>query len=367
MGNKIVYFVLTLSVIATGIALAMVTPAPRTFAYTQTEAPNTCTLPPLNTDVWDYFSSTQKADISAFRPSVLMGNAAKTTFILVTADVDQNSEPGQGLNFYNLSENNGHGVFYRTNNYQMYTLTSGDLVADTAPGTSGTAYAGEHYLQYYPCVYFADRPYYEPEDGPNMAYSITKRYPTSGEIFTQGNIGNPDTPSGQCDGLFCEQINFVISIFTTLISGVTTAINAVLDAVIALGDFVIDGIAALWLPSENAYEDYFTAVSTLFNDKMGFLSFPFAILLDMFGLFTNDFSECPLSDSNCAPINASTACQYNFGAVPIFGNSQYSLDVCMVEENFPTLWTIARVVIQGITIVALCIALQRKYLEVSKA
>lgn len=95
-------------------------------------------------------------------------------------------------------------------------------------------------------------------------------------------------------GLFASIIKAVTDIWNGItqlpqkiasaIGGFFTALgNTIKDALTALGNFIINGIKGLFVPSDGYFEVFFERMNTFFSDRFGLLYFPVELFIDMIG------------------------------------------------------------------------------------
>ena len=126
--------------------------------------------------------------------------------------------------------------------------------------------------------------------------------------------------------------------------------NGIANTFISVGQAIVNGIAALFLPDSATISQYFEDIKQSFNDQIGFLSYPFTFLID---LFNN------IDTSDCTP-----NCDVTFAGT-LFG-SQVTFDADALETAYPPLWFWLTAFVRASIVVALAIALYKKYMKVVK-
>lgn len=153
---------------------------------------------------------------------------------------------------------------------------------------------GNYQLRQYGSSFYLDVDYIMPYDG---AYLYLVLLPNEG--LTQLNSFSvtaqdfviQETKTG---GLFASIIKAVTDIWNGItqlpqkiasaIQGFFTALgNTIKDALTALGNFIINGIKGLFVPSDGYFEVFFERMNTFFSDRFGLLYFPVELFIDMIG------------------------------------------------------------------------------------
>lgn len=157
-------------------------------------------------------------------------------------------------------------------------------------------------------------------------------------LFTDGSIYSGNTSTNDCNGGICEQPSPYQDCST-------------LDLVCNFGNFQIwlrTTLITLFVPSSSFVNQYFNDLNNFIQEKLGLLIYPVTFLIGM------------LNDIIAAA--GSPQCTFNPGGT--FWGAPVQLDVCVVENNWPTVWTALSSIVRSLTIVALIVALYRKLLSI---
>jgi len=153
----------------------------------------------------------------------------------------------------------------------------------------------------------------------------------------------------------------------------SNVVGNVVDGFQSLGDLIAgafqaigDWIANLIMPQDddgqftNILTDGFTTISDGLSDRLGFLTFPFEFIANLFdGILTaynpsgSDWTTCPDSLGLNIP--------------NLLGNNGLKLDICTLEDVSPTIYTAMISIIRIVWIIGVVGFLHHKYFSVVKA
>ena len=105
------------------------------------------------------------------------------------------------------------------------------------------------------------------------------------------------------------------------------------DAVEEHGNFIIDGLKGLFIPSDEFFKAYFDDLFTWFSDRFGFLSFPIDLLARVVDLFVNS------SDVDCVL----TLPSFQISGEQLLYEQSFNL-TDFLEQNFAFLFSAIRMV-----------------------
>lgn len=131
-------------------------------------------------------------------------------------------------------------------------------------------------------------------------------------------------------------------------------LNKITDGITNGFDAVVSGVAKamayLFAPDANKTKASFDDFNSFMLAKLGFLAYPFQFIGNLFTAFTSGTSWC--SESSCTK---------SFGN--LFGQP-FNLNIIQLRSTMPTLWTWLTAMIRGLTILALILAVRKKYMGV---
>ena len=154
----------------------------------------------------------------------------------------------------------------------------------------------------------------------------------------------------------CSPMDFACWL-SPIFSGIGDGFNNVIQA-------LTQGIATLFVPSQNLFSDTFTTLSTFFQTKFGFLVYPFTFIPNLFNALTSYDNIDSCAYGGGGSIGVPGVCNPDLGT---FYGSNVTINFGALEQTFPTLWTLIRTFISGITVFTLALAFRRKYMEVVKS
>jgi hypothetical protein len=189
-------------------------------------------------------------------------------------------------------------------------------------GVSITVYSGQTSPPTYDCEFVAHNVTYGPGWGIN-------HFNANG-IHGTGSVGT-------CSALDipCEIGKLVTGIQNTIVSGVQAVLNA---------------FASLFVPDSTQLQTEYSSLSTSLATHLGFLTYPLTFVVDLFNSFSSSSSWC-----------SSSGCVKDFGS--IYGHD-YSLDIAAVAEAWPSAWTLISAAMRGMIVLALMLAIWRKFIEI---
>jgi len=117
-----------------------------------------------------------------------------------------------------------------------------------------------------------------------------------------------------------------------------------------VGKRIVDGIAAIFIPDSMVLTEYFNEYNDTLQTKLGFLTFPFTMLVDIFNAIGNDAAWCSTS-----------SCTKNFGS--LYG-SDLVVDFATFSRDYTTQYNILVMMIRAVTLISLVFALKNKLKEV---
>jgi hypothetical protein len=129
------------------------------------------------------------------------------------------------------------------------------------------------------------------------------------------------------------------------------AFNGIGDGFNAVGRAIVQGIASIFMPDGNKIKADFDSLTSFMTAKLGFLTFPFQFLNDMY----NGFNDT--SNNWCN----STSCVKNFGN--LYGQP-FTVNFKQGETAYPAIWTYFLAAIRGVTVLGVVFAVRHKYLEI---
>jgi len=121
----------------------------------------------------------------------------------------------------------------------------------------------------------------------------------------------------------------------------------------AIGDFareVFSWFTGLFMPEGSKIKGYIDDFNAFMVSKLGFLTYPFSFLSNVFNAFTTGATWC-----------TNTSCQKDFGV--IFG-THFIMDLNEPQIATPTIWSWFKGVVVGLTILELVITIRRKMMSV---
>lgn len=125
------------------------------------------------------------------------------------------------------------------------------------------------------------------------------------------------------------------------------------EAVEAHGNFIIDGLKGLFIPSDEYFKSYFDDLYEYFSDRFGFLSFPIDLLSRLVDLFVNS------SDVDCVL----TLPGFEISGEQVWTDQSFNLTEFM-ETNFSFVLTAIRTVTSVYLIMAFVDLCREKWNEV---
>lgn len=112
------------------------------------------------------------------------------------------------------------------------------------------------------------------------------------------------------------------------------------------GVFLRSLFVTLFVPTPGFLKDYFTEFKEFINTKFGFLIWPLTWSVDFVSAFFNGVN------------GTNNICNWSFGNI---FNSDFKLNFCSLEQNFPTAFNTARYMIQAFTVFVLVSGLYTHY------
>jgi hypothetical protein len=133
---------------------------------------------------------------------------------------------------------------------------------------------------------------------------------------------------------------------------IAKAFQGVQDTLSSVALAIAGFIAQIWLPDGDQITTDFNEFQSFLVNKLGFLTYPFTFIVDMFTAFGNT------TNSWCN----TNSCSKNFGN--FFGKS-FTLDLNAPATVYPTLWAYFLNLIRGITVLGLILAVRQKYMRIT--
>lgn len=137
------------------------------------------------------------------------------------------------------------------------------------------------------------------------------------------------------------------------------SIGAVGDAITQAAKDVANGIATVFtwafIPDEQEVSDLVGATQTFFEEKLGFLLYPFDFVIDLFAVFTSPPSNW------CS----SSSCVLSAGSI-YGGAANFQIDVLAMKNMSETLWNLMTFLARTGLVVALIAGIHRKFEEVTQ-
>lgn len=117
------------------------------------------------------------------------------------------------------------------------------------------------------------------------------------------------------------------------------------------GVFLRSLFMTLFVPSPGFFKDYFSDFKSFIDTKFGFLIWPLTFAVDFVNAFFNGVN------------GTNNICNWSFGNL---FNSDFKLNFCSLEQNFPTAFNTARYMIQAFTVFVLISGLYSHYRRLLK-
>jgi len=121
----------------------------------------------------------------------------------------------------------------------------------------------------------------------------------------------------------------------------------------SVGNYIVRGIASIFLPPSGFFETEFNRLTVFFTEKLGFLTWPIEWFVEFYNAFDSSSNWCTTS-----------ACIKDFGQ--IFGG-QFVVDFSVVPRLIPDLWTYFTIVIRGLTVVGFIYMLRKRLMGILKS
>lgn len=134
---------------------------------------------------------------------------------------------------------------------------------------------------------------------------------------------------------------------------ISKALSGISDTFVGWFEAAANFIGNLFIPNESDLADSWNNFSTFMQGKLGFLTYPFTFVIDVFDAFTTSTSGC-----------TSSSCTYDFGN---FYGHDFSVNFLAPKLISPSLFNYLLLVIQSLTVIALVYEVHKKYLEVVKS
>lgn len=132
---------------------------------------------------------------------------------------------------------------------------------------------------------------------------------------------------------------------------ITKAWSGVSNTISSVGKAIVSTIASLFMPDTAKIQADFNDFKSFLDAKLGFLTYPFTFLADVFDAFTGP------SDGTCT----TSGCVKNFGG---FLGGTFFVDFAVLAQEMPSLWDILRALVIGLTILEVIIMIRRKVMGV---
>jgi hypothetical protein len=153
-------------------------------------------------------------------------------------------------------------------------------------------------------------------------------------------VSNIESGSGSGTGTSCSALDIACKL--------RSAWDGVTDTFVAVGKAIVAGIASLFMPDSSQTKADFDDLSNFLTQKLGFLTYPFTFIIDVFTSFGST------SNNWCT----SSSCSKNFGN--LFGGN-YTINLNQPATTMPTIWNWFLAFVRGITVLGLILAIRRKY------
>ena len=188
----------------------------------------------------------------------------------------------------------------------------------------------------------------------------TEKIPSDANQGTSNDIGciqfakGFQYPAGY-DGYF---YNDVIPDESGVCSGIDIAcrisgiFSGIADTFVGVGQAILRGLAALWIPDGAATKAKIDAFSDFMEAKLGFIAYPFVFFADLFDSFDASGSWC--NTTSCAL------------SAPVWGGeATATLDLlAMPHMGYGDLWNWFLLFLRGTTVVGLLVMLNNRFREV---
>jgi len=128
-----------------------------------------------------------------------------------------------------------------------------------------------------------------------------------------------------------------------------------------MAESLLTGLQALFVPSSGHFGTAFNDLSTFFQTKFGFLTYPFTFFPSLFGALStyDNITSCASSG-----LGVPSVCDPNFGT---FYGSAVTFNFGAIEQTLPSLWLLIQLFVSGITVFALMVGVYHKYLSMVKS
>lgn len=117
----------------------------------------------------------------------------------------------------------------------------------------------------------------------------------------------------------------------------------------SVGQFIVRGIANIFIPETAVIQTEFNRMFTFINEKLGFLIYPATFLADFIDAFNSPNNWC-----------TSSTCAKTFGNL---WGSPFTLDFYVMKNSIPDQWNLLVNILRGMTVFALMTAVYRKLMS----
>lgn len=124
--------------------------------------------------------------------------------------------------------------------------------------------------------------------------------------------------------------------------------SGIADSFSAVGQAVLRGLGALFVPDGNQLNSDWSGFYATLTTKLGFLTWPFSFIGDMFTAITTPTTTC------CV-----------IGAGMFMGATFPGIDLAFASTHLPSLWNFATAAIRGLTVLMLLFMLRSKFMEIT--
>lgn len=131
------------------------------------------------------------------------------------------------------------------------------------------------------------------------------------------------------------------------------AFNGVQNTLVSVAEAGISAITSLFEPNSTYLGDQFSSFYTFLQDKLGFIMYPVTFFVNFFNAY-GDTSNNWCTDTSCVK---------DFGN---FYGHDFNVNVTQIKTSFPTVWTLIVSTIRGLTVLAVVMAIRRKFIEVTE-
>jgi len=165
-------------------------------------------------------------------------------------------------------------------------------------------------------------------------YTKSDGNPVYSNSYT-GNYFGTSVPNQQ--GTTCDTFDIACKI--------KDVFQGVQNTFASVGQFIVKGIANIFIPTQSQITEFFVDLNTFHNTKFGFLTYPINWTIDLFEELKDP------SNDWCTQ----TSCSRSFGN--LFG-TPLAVDLYTMKNSFPTYWNAIIVIIRGTIVFTLILTIK---------